>query len=120
MIEFDYASIDNELSFVAGHPDEGLYADVVITPGEKPDYLIAQCYVEAPSRGDEVVALVDERLQELADTTGQTVIHIATPENKGSKRLFARTEGYAITGEKDFHGNPIYEKVFAPKTVLLR
>ena len=113
MIEIDYGLlVQSEPPFI-GEKDSGLYAELLVTLHD--DGLMAQTYIEAPGKGDEIVQLVGERLTALANKSRKKVTHLATPANKGARKLFDRTDGYRRTERHDKHRNPIYEKVFLPQ-----
>jgi hypothetical protein len=90
---------------------DGFWADFwIVRVGSQ---LFAQGYIHAPGRGDEIISLVQQRLQQEADLRREVVIHEYTAANKASKALIERTVGYKR--KKFANGHEIYQCVYNPK-----
>lgn len=94
-----------------GKPDEEMYANCWVV--EDTAGLAAQCYLNGPKRGDEVFALVRQKLQDVSNKHKLPLRHIYTASNKGSLALVERTEGYTSVG-KGKNGTDIFEKIYTP------
>jgi hypothetical protein len=92
--------------------DEAAWADIWITRSSD-GQLSAQSYMEAPKRGDEVMALVQTELQKTSDALHESIKHIITASNKGAAALAQRTEGYVYAGN-DNKGHFLYHKMYIP------
>lgn len=94
-----------------GQKDSGLHAEICYLETED-DQIVARTYVEAPRRGDEVLGLVMDEIQKMANKLRRPVTHIGDPSNKGAVRLFKRTPGYER--KKSLRG-PLFLRTFTPQ-----
>lgn len=92
-------------------PDEEVYANCWVV--EDTAGLNAQCYLYGPKKGDDIFALVQQKLQEISNKHRLPLRHIYTASNKGSLALVERTEGYTLS-RKDRNDNNIFEKIYTP------
>jgi hypothetical protein len=97
-------------------PDEGrtpnFYADFTIQ--DEKGYLVAtEGWMEAPNRGDELMSIVQSKLQQIATEKGKKVVHRFEAASQGGKKLIQKYSDYRWVGRSSDR-NPLYEKEYFP------
>lgn len=75
--------------------------------------LLANAYIFAPGRGDEIFAVLQKKLQELANQRNIEVVHEFFPANNGSRALIERIGGYERRVYET--GCEVYERTYKPE-----
>lgn len=104
------------MSEIVHLPEIGRSADFMaeFTLTEEKGALVAtEGWINAPHRGQEIMGIISNKLQEIASSRGQPVIHRYEASTPEGRTLIQKYPEYHWAGRSSDH-NPIYEKEYQP------